>query len=510
MNVNLKIVTFLLSLGMLAFAVILGVSIGSGNILLPSLVAGFFVALVLISRPQIAAFCAIITFSSGITIPGLPGQMRLFDAFAAALLAIFLLRTFMKTGDQTRFSRLDWIVVIFCGWIFFIGAYRGFGFLTFGGDMIGGFNYLRLLLSATLVITLPRIGLSPGKWKPALVLMGLLAPATLVADLLVVSGWDFGVVRLFVQTSGDVAAMAREAAGDDVNSLRRLWAAGPAANAMLLALLCMVPMRRFFQATGIFWLGAFAGIVTLSLLSGFRLMTANLIVIAVLTLYLQKAITTPRIAVLVIAACIGIFSVYLYSMDLPNSVQRAISWLPGIEISNIARGDAFQTVEWRLRLWRVALRDLPEYWLIGKGFSYNTLEAIAAFQAGLRDDLQWALVVGAYHNGWLSMLLGTGIIGTILCLILLIAPLREQWKVDRDDWNSAALKRYHGVFLAALIANAFVFLVIYGDVHASFPVLFFQWAMLKLIATTDTDSQPSSDLLEHETADYAESTYHGS
>jgi|GEM_PF-2299416 Lipid A core - O-antigen ligase and related enzymes len=509
MNVNLKIVTFLLSLAMMVFAIVLGVSIGSGDILLPSLVAGFFVALALISRPQVAAFCAIATFSTGLTVPGLPGQTRLFDAFAVSLIGIFLLQLFMKRAKSPRLTRMEWIVLGFAVWIFFIGAYRGFGFLLLGGDMVGGFFYLKLLLSAALVIILPRIGLPRRAWKPVFILMALLAPITLFADLLVVKGWDFGVVRLFVQTSGDLSVMLRDAAGDDSTTVGRLFAAGPAANAMLLSLLCLVPMKKFFRFTGIGWLGVFAAIVALSLLSGYRLMTASLILIAALTLFLQKGFTTPRLALLFLAGCIGLFFVYFFASELPNSVQRAISWLPGIDVSNVAQSDAFQTVEWRLRLWRVALEYLPDYWLVGKGFSYNLAEALAAREMIYRDDLQWALVMSGYHNGWLSMILTTGLLGTIFCLVLLIVPVREHWKIHNRPWNSEVLHRYHGVFLAAITANAAIFVIVYGDVHVTFPVLFFQWAILKTLVEADAESAPEIEGEGVMESDYAESTYQG-
>lgn len=505
MNINLKIVVFLLSVAATVFAIILGVSVGSGEYLWPALVAVFFAVILFISQPALAAAGAITTFSSGITMPGLPGQMRLFDAFAVMLIAIFVLHRAMKAGKPVRFSRLDWIVVLFAGWILLTGFIRGFGFLAFGDSMIGGFYYLRLLLAASLVITLPRIGIPVWSWRVVILLSGLLAPMTVLADLLVSNGGPFEIVRLFVQTSQQAtSSMAMD--DESGTSVGRLWSAGPAANGMLIALLCLVPIRRFFQPTGFHWLVLFGGIITLSLMSGFRLMTAMLFLIAVLALFFQKGFTAPRLLLLFIAGAVGLCVVYYYSSSLPNNIQRSVSWLPGIDVSSAARGDAEQTIDWRLRLWSEALRYLPDYWLIGKGFSYNARDMIAAFQAIYIDDLKWAIVVGAYHNGWLSMILCTGVFGALLCLTLMIAPMIRHWKKQRAPWNNALLMRYHGVLLAALIANGFVFLVVYGDVHASFPPIFFQWALLEMLVHADPDapSQASSDAMPEDASD---STY---
>src|ERR1700761_8892626 len=141
MNINLKIVVFLLSLAATGFAVILGVSIGSEDYLLPSSIAAGFGVLMFIGHPWLTAAGAIATFASGVTLPGLPGQMKLFDAFAVLMIGICLLKMAMKAGKQIRFDRLDWIVILFVIWILVVGYVRGFGFLAFGDNMIGGFLY---------------------------------------------------------------------------------------------------------------------------------------------------------------------------------------------------------------------------------------------------------------------------------------------------------------------------------------------------------------------------------
>jgi O-antigen ligase len=320
---------------------------------------------------------------------------------------------------------------------------------------------------------------------------------------MVMRGWDFQLVRIFVQT-GQSADALESAADADSSAMTRLWSAGMASAALLLCLLGLVPTRKFFRATGSLWLVLFAGIFTLSLMSGFRLMTFSLLVIAGLTLFFQKGFTAPRMLALFLAGCSGIAFVYLFSRQFPNSIQRAISWLPGIDISSIASGDASQTVEWRLRLWKEALRYFPDYWLVGKGFSYDKMEFIYAFQS--LDDLRWALVSGSYHNGWLSMLLCTGIIGTILCLILLVAPLIRHWKRQYSSWKDPFLKRLHGVFLAALTTTAAAFVLIYGEVHTSFPVIFFYWAILETLSHADEDT-PGVLSDEDSSLDSSESVY---
>jgi hypothetical protein len=494
MNLNLRVVAFLLSLASVVFAIVLGVSIGSEEYLLPTIVIAIFAAIMLMGRPQIAAFGTVVTFSCGLTLPGLPGQMNLFEAFALALLGIYGLQVAMKTNFKLPISKPERILFVFCAWILFIGAYRGFGFLAFGSSKIGGFNYLHLLLAASIVFTLPRIGISTSMWKPTFIMIGLLAPSTLLADILVTKGFAFGIVRLFLHTSSEIGSMVQETEMGGSDVINRLYSAGPAATGMLLALLCLVPANKFFKFTGIQWLLAFASIVTLSLLSGYRLMTASLLVMIALAFFFQKEITIPRIAGLCCVACLGLFGVYAYSRDLPNNVQRAISWLPGIDVSNAALGDASGTVDWRLKVWQEALNYIPDYWIVGKGFSYEAQDVIASFYDP--EGVDWALAVGSYHNGWLSMILCTGIIGLALGLYLLIFPTMRHWRRQFEPWRNPDLKRYHCVFLAAQVTLAVTFVTIYGDVHVSFPVLFYQWALLETISLADTNKIPIVNALE--------------
>ncbi len=491
MNIDLRLIAFLLSLAAALFAAVLGVSVGTEEYLLPTAVLAIFGATVLVSRPHIAAFGAITTFSCGLTFPGLPGQMTLFDAFCLSLIGIYGLQIAMNWHRKVPLSNLERLLLLYCGWILFTGSYRGFGFMALGSSKIGGFNYLHLLLAASLVITLPRIGLTQGMWRPAFLLMGVLAPVTLIADLLVTQGFTFGIIRLFVQTSSEIGSMVQEANSGGADTLNRLWAAGPAATGMLISLLCLVPAHKFLKFTSAQWLVIYSGIFTLSLLSGFRLITASLLVITALVFFFQKEISIPRILFMGCVASVGLIGIYACSRMLPNSVQRAISWLPGISVNNAALGDATATVDWRLNVWKEGLHFIPDFWLVGKGFSYEMRDV----QAALFDPqgIDWALTVGSYHNGWLSMILCTGVVGAVLGIILLIVPARHHWKRQFLPWRNAELKRYHGVFLAAQITIIATFFTIYGDVHVSFPLIFFQWAVLEHLVDSDASAPALSE-----------------
>ena len=64
----------------------------------------------------------------------------------------------------------------------------------------------------------------------------------------------------------------------------------------------------------------------------------------------------------------------------------------------------------------------------------------------------------------------------------------------------------HGVFLAALATTCFVYLFVYGDVHVTFPVIFFEWAVLETLSRMALDEE-QGDILEAEGSDSFESIY---
>ncbi len=235
------------------------------------------------------------TYSSGLTLPGLPGQMKLFDTFVLILIAIYVLQRTMKAGKQIRFS---WLGLDFAHLRWLDLSHRLHPRIWFPRSRRR--HDWRILLSSSASSRLachysaPGSAFRCGVGKIVLLMVGLLAPATLLADLLVLRGWAFELVRLFVQTSSDIANMMDSTDGDQGTTMSRLFAAGPAANGMMLALLCLVPHAPVLSRRGGVWLAVFAGIVALSLMSGFRLMTATLFLIAALTLFLQKRASPPR------------------------------------------------------------------------------------------------------------------------------------------------------------------------------------------------------------------------
>src|SRR5690349_7203542 len=62
---------------------------------------------------------------------------------------------------------------------------------------------------------------------------------------------------------------------------------------------------------------------------------------------------------------------------LPLTVQRAFSFLP-IDVDPAVRMSAEYSTEWRLRMWRAVVPTIPQYLVLGKGYSINPSELAMA------------------------------------------------------------------------------------------------------------------------------------
>src|SRR5207249_6111641 len=88
--------------------------------------------------------------------------------------------------------------------------------------------------------------------------------------------------------------------------------------------------------------------------------------------------------------------------NLPIMVQRALSFLPVVPVSPVAREGAQASTEWRVEMWKEALPQVPKYLIKGKGYVIDPsdlfMAEVAAFH-GFGIQAAGALVAGDYHNG---------------------------------------------------------------------------------------------------------------
>jgi len=187
------------------------------------------------------------------------------------------------------------------------------------------------------------------------------------------------------------------------------------------------------------------------------------------------------IALSSIAFFAAVLFIYAVAPFLPLQFQRAVSWLPRIQVETVAMDDADGTLQWRFDLWDTAfleLRENPEFLLVGKGLTYSSDEYFAMEYAGpVYTNYMWAVITSTYHQGVISLLVILGIPGLIIGVAFLGIGLfyNRPGKINHafdPDLKSVQLVIY--AYLSLIIAK---FFTIYGDLHVSWPVICF-WFML--------------------------------
>ena len=133
--------------------------------------------------------------------------------------------------------------------------------------------------------------------------------------------------------------------------------------------------------------------------------------------------------------------------------------------------DTEGSTEWRLKIWRALLPQIPQYLLLGKGYSFSEADweymgggAFGGGQANAAaqlDSSQQALALSSdFHSGPLSTLIGFGIWGAIGMIWLVSATL---WLLYRNyRYGDPELHTINAFLLANCITAVIIFLFIFG------------------------------------------------
>jgi len=207
--------------------------------------------------------------------------------------------------------------------------------------------------------------------------------------------------------------------------------------------------------------------VAVSLVGGFR----SAIVIFVLTFgiqfYYENLFRSRLFPALVIVIFLGAAIVLPLADRLPLSMQRSLSFLP-VNISPVARADATDSTEWRLRIWRRVLPEVPQYLALGKGYAISSadLSFMSGAAARFADPAELTILAGDYHSGPLTLIIPLGIWGAIGFVWFIIVSLRllsRNYRLSPPELIN--LNRFLLVFF---IARIIYFFVVFGSFYSDF------------------------------------------
>lgn len=400
----------------------------------------------------------IVLWNAALLVPFLPGQPKVSTALACFSLGLSVLRRTMSkkavflSDRQVSLSLFAITAVV----LLTAAATGGIGARILGSANYGGKRYLEVFGA---IIGFFAVTAAPIERKHADLLVSLffLSGLTYVlSNLIYPLGPAFYFLFSFFPAEAAMAQFRTEV-------MVRLTGLSWAASVTVYFLLLHYSIRGLFDLTKPWRIIILIGAVYAACFGGYRSAAILFCLIFVCQFWFERLYRTyfliPTVLVLVLMGAL----LPQFVDRLPLAVQRSLSFLP-LEIDQAARHDAAGTLDWRFQTWKIVVRDVPRYFLLGKGFNFDgtdyylTQEAI---KRGVYESYEDTLITGNYHNGPLTILIPFGIWGFLAFCWFAVASLRLLYRNYR--YGDPALARINTFFLSFFTARLIFFAVFYGQ-----------------------------------------------
>jgi hypothetical protein len=339
-------------------------------------------------------------------------------------------------------------------------AARGTGLRILGSSLWGGAHYIHLILLLFAGLFLRNINISQRILLRCIVLSCL-----------------FSVIHVFTSNMG--SSVEEGIAGMGADTIRREAGAHVASGYLLiLAIFVLQKYRRW----GLF-VGIFVVAMAISLMSGHRIgLLYNGLLLFFVAFYFPPILRRKYIGIMIFSGIIALGLLIAFVDILPLSFQRSLSVIPFLNVSDIALSDASGTTEWRIELWNMLLKEVPDYLWVGKGLGFDLAYASHIFSYVKDNNVTFFTVVHNYHNGPLSMLIDFSVFGLISGIGFMLTSIAHFSKYIKKEWNSPDLKYFFIAFLAYFCSLTVNYIIVYGDMSSAFMKYLTIWFLLEVLA----------------------------
>jgi len=491
---NQIVVWAALLLGLLV-AVMIGSAVGSSDMrMVAGLMAAIPIAVIFVKlKTNIWVLLPIGYYLTG-RLPWLPLPFTVRDLLFMTVIFFFTL--FFATRAlpwKRKLGTLDYLIYINLAYLATVYVRNPVGFWAIQSSMVGGRPYFEIFLATGAFMILSRVRLSDPIAK-ALPLFFLI-PTCIVAALDVVArtmpqlSYPLAMIYSGVGSMSVTAGLekAAEVGQDRIVGLKEMGFVG------VLALCArynpITLLSPLFPVRTLLFLAALLTIF----LSGFRVTFLAATVFFVLATLLRGRGRDIWIAVGTgILVLVVVISMQGKVVQLPLTMQRALSWLPG-DWSQEAVEGAEDSSRWRFEMVEWAWNDNTilrnKAWGQGIGLSIDDMNLIASsMMAGASgasllggSDRENFIITGTFHNGPISAIKCVGVIGLALFSVLIIYLAVRAWKLCVLTAGSKAfpLALFVGM---PIIFFPFQFLVLTGFYELDLTVAIFSAGLLNLVS----------------------------
>ena len=515
---NQIVVWAALLLGLLV-AVMIGSAVGSSDMrMVAALVAVIPVAVLFVKlRTNIWVLLPVGWYLTG-RLPWLPIPFTVRDLCFMTVLFFFAL--FFATRAfpwKRKTSTLDYLIYLNLAYLAIVFARNPVGFWAMQSSMVGGRPYFEIGLAFGAFMILSRVQISdfiakifplffviPAWCVAILDVVGRLVPQTAYPLAMMYSGvGSSGVTGAFEQEAqlGETRMVGMQFAG--LSSMLALCAKFNPITLIsplhpLRALLFVVALMAIF-------------------LSGFRSVLLFAMMAFLLSTMLRGNVKDLWVAGAgMLLGLVVLISVQGSLVQLPMTVQRTLSWLPG-DWNQQAVADAEGSTQWRVEMWGWAWNDdrilRDRTWGQGFGLSIDDMNLIAsslmAGQGGQNllggSDRESFMITGAFHSGPLSTIKYIGVVGLALYYPLMCYMALFAWRLCKRARGTKAFTLALFVCIP-IIYEPFNFVVVFGGLDSNYSQLLF-WAGLLNMTQRYVDNMKPIMRLDVEAALVARPVY---
>jgi hypothetical protein len=375
-----------------------------------------------------------------------------------------------------------WVNIL---WLVFTYLYNPVGFWIFRSETVGARPYVNISLAVCAYYVLTRQPESPVAVSriPFLLMIGVTALAALF--MLAFFFPKLPQVMPFLFAAIDKEAFFAAAVTE--REIVRPPRIGEFGELLALVLVAWYPLRAVLNPMRWPFWGVAAGAVCAAL-AGFRNLTVMMLAVGLLTIALKEgrgaALRCLGVAVLaLVLVVLGQGRLY----ELPLSIQRSLAFVPG-RWAPIVEHDVQASNEGRFEWWRnIVKHRLIDNWWVGDGFGARAEDLLAANARGNFEEFVY--LSGGYHNGPLSAIRYTGVIGLILLYALMAITVVQGIRCCRLARGTPFLPA------AALVTGYCIWIPIhytflFGGYDSQMPRQIFYAALIQLLTRFTLQSQP--------------------
>ncbi len=424
-------------------------------------------AMLLPYHAQIAGCLSIATFSSALLLPYFPGRpyMWEFAAFLAwsGLFVTIALRRY--SPDARRYLRENrWLlmsVMLYCVVLVVTMYHRGFGLRIMGTEQMGGRFYFQQLMCSIFPVLFILVRFNERTLFRLFMLQCLLTITFLVSDFAysIGGGSLFGLLQFF-ELPGDATNFEKQYQQQGIRRFQSLSIVG---QGLMLLLLALHRLEDFFSRKALYLIPCSATVFGVGLLSGHRYLSLILIISVLFIAYIQRFYNIRNSFKTLAAMLAVMLPLFIWAEKLPRSAQRALSYIPGIQIDSEARSNGEATLNTRRLLRDYGWKMIPDHFWVGRGF---TMPANDYSHIWDPTYLTMHINQGRFYNGFIGLMVNTGVFGTLAMMLFLAAGTMIAFSI-------MAILRKHGchdlfaqtccVIASLWMANIIAFLFFHGD-----------------------------------------------